>query len=442
MVPGTSCLALLKGNDTSMQDYDVVIVGAGIVGVSAAYFLSQRDLSVVVLDKGALAFEQSSRNWGWIRQNGRNLRELPLAVASRELWQRLADELEEDIGWRSGGNLHLGYDDAELATFERWRRAALERGLATEVLSVDQVLNFVPGLKGDFVGAIYSPTDGQADPHRAVQALARAAAAHGVSVREQCAVEAIQMNGGGVEGVLTREGLIRSERVILAAGAWSSRLLWPLGIHLPQRKYRSTVFATTPTAPLTSATLWAGPVALRQALDGSWIVAGGGSILDLDLDSVRSGRAFRHADPDTARRGRLRRHYGREILRDAKYLLTKSGFWERVRAEEPEPNYASAFATLNGFRGLHDAFKNAGMQRIWAGNIDYTPDAVPVIDAPEQTRGLVISTGFSGHGFALGPVGGKLASELALDEAPSVDVSAFSVDRFARGETHQDVLKF
>ncbi len=426
-----------------MQDYDVIIIGAGIVGVSAAYFLSQRDISVAILDKGTVAFEQSSRNWGWIRQNGRNLRELPLAVASRELWQRYADELEEDIGWRSGGNLHLGYDKEELATFERWRHAAVRSGLATEILSAEQVRNIVPGLEGDYTGAIYSPSDGQADPHLVVPAIARAAAARGVSIHDQCAVESIQMSEAGrVEGVIAREGLIRSERVILAAGAWSSRLLWPLGVHLPQRKYRSTVFATTPTQPLTTATIWAGPVALRQALDGSWIVAGGGSVLDIDLEGVRSFRAFRKARPDTARRGGLRRRFGREILRDAKYLLSTGRFWEKVRAEEPTPNYASAFATLEEFRGLHDTFGDVGIHRIWAGNIDYTPDAVPVIDAPERVGGLVISTGFSGHGFALGPIGGKLASELVLDEKPSVDVEAFSVDRFARGETHHDVLKF
>lgn len=426
-----------------MQDYDVIIVGAGIVGVSAAYFLSQRDLSVAVLDKGVVAFEQSSRNWGWIRQNGRNLRELPLAIASRELWQRYADELDEDIGWRSGGNLHLGYDKEELATFERWRHAAVRSGLATEILNAEQVRNIVPGLEGDYTGASYSPSDGQADPHLVVAALARAAAARGVSFHEQCAVEGIQMHEAGrVEGVIAREGLIRSERVIIAAGAWSSRLLWPLGIHLPQRKYRSTVFATTPTPLLTNATIWAGPVALRQALDGSWIVAGGGSILDIDLEGVRSFRAFRQARPDTARRGGLRRRYGGEILRDVKYLFSARGFWENVGAEEPEPNYASAFATLEKFRGLHHTFEDVGIRRVWAGNIDYTPDAVPVIDAPERTRGLVISTGFSGHGFALGPIGGKLASELVLDDKPSVDVEAFSVDRFARGETHHDVLKF
>jgi glycine/D-amino acid oxidase-like deaminating enzyme len=427
---------------SNSRDYDVVIVGAGIVGMSAAYFLSQRDVSVAVLDKGAVAFEQSSRNWGWIRQNGRNLRELPLAIASRALWQELSDDLDEDIGWRSGGNLHLGYTADELATFERWRKAALESGLSTEVMNREQVSNVVPGLEGDFVGGIFSPGDGQADPHRVVPALARAATKRGVSIHDHCAVERIEMSDGRVEGVLARDGILRSERVIVCAGAWSSRLLWLLGVRLPQRKYRSTVFATTPAAPLTTATLWAGPVALRQAADGSWIVAGGGSILDVDLDGVRSLPAFRAANQDTVRRGAIHWRYGHEILRDFRYLISGNRFWENVSAEEPEPNYAAAFRTFERFRALHDTFADVGIQRIWAGNIDYTPDAVPVIDAPEAVPGLVISTGFSGHGFALGPIGGKLASELVLGEKPSVDVGAFRVDRFARGATHHDVLRF
>lgn len=427
---------------SNSRDYDVVIVGAGIVGMSAAYFLSQRDVSVAVLDKGGVAFEQSSRNWGWIRQNGRNLRELPLAVASRRLWQQLSEELEDDIGWRSGGNLHLGYTQDELATFERWRTGALESGLSTEVLNREQVLNIVPGLEGDFLGGIFSPGDGQADPHRVVPTLARAAAARGVSIHDHCAVEGIQLRDGRVEGVLARDGLLRSERVVVAAGAWSSRLLWPLGVRVPQRKYRSTVLATTPTAPLTTATIWAGPVALRQALDGRWIVAGGGAILDVDLDGVRSFAAFRTASSDSARRGAIRWRYGREIMRDVRYLMSGNRFWENVSAEEPEPNYGAAYRAFEAFRALHDTFDQVGIHRIWAGNIDYTPDAVPVIDAPGVVPGLVVATGFSGHGFALGPIGGKLASELALEEAPSVDVRAFSADRFARGATHHEVLKF
>lgn len=425
---GTDGIAMAQ--PAARDAYDVIVVGAGIVGMSAAWQLAAAGRRVLLIDKGRPGGEQSSRNWGWIRLNGRNLRELDAALAGRALWDELVVELGADVDFHAHGNLQLAYDDAELERFARWQRAASERGLRTELLDRAQVRKLFPELGGAFIGASYSPRDGGANPHLVVAALANHLASR-VTVEADTSVLTIETTGTRVRGVLTERGRRQADSVILAAGAWTSRLLLGLGLRLPQRKVRGTVLETTPLPPLPRVAVWARRVALRQTASGSFIVAGDGAILDHDFESLRFLTDFERTTADADRRGGRRQRVGMALLRDVRYLLgARASFWRDTRADEPQPDFAGAFQTLSQFRSLHPAFAAAGIARTWAGNIDYTPDAVPVIQRFTQPDGLVIATGFSGHGFALGPVGGALAADLAIGVPPRVDVRNFRLTRF------------
>jgi len=442
---------------------DVVVVGGGIVGCAAAWFLTQRGLSVTLVEKGQIAGEQSSRNWGWVRQNGRNVRELPAAAASVGIWRGLADALGEDVGWVSAGNIDLAYDESELVTMRAWQEHATAAGIATRILTREEVLVRVPVLSDSFIGGIESMGDGQADPHLAAPALARAAERAGAEVLSGVAVESIRVEGEAsgtvsdgtrVTGVVTERGVISTPVVVVAGGAWSSRLLWPLGLRLPQRKVRSTVLATTPVTPVTDVVLWAEGVAIRQGRDGRFILAGGArSHYDVDLETVRFLPRFWRAMMDARRRGGPRYHVGRSLMRDARSMLPGplgTEVWDATKGEEPEPDVAGAWRTFERFREVMPSVgavgSGVGVERIWAGYIDYTPDAIPVIDRPDRRgegpSGLVISTGFSGHGFMLGPVGGLLASQLAVGEETEVDVRSFRLSRFVEGDTAEGELHF
>ena len=206
---------------------DVVVLGGGIVGCAAAYFLARQGTQVVLVDKGEIAFEQSSRNWGWVRQNGRNLRELPVAILSRRLWGSLEADLGVDLGWASEGNLHLGYTSDEMSAFDRWRKGAEKVGLTTEILDRADVARLYPGITDEHVGGIYSPSDGQADPHRVAPALAAGAAEHGALIATGCAALGVELSDGRVRALRTEFGDIRTSTLIVAAGAWSSRFLSP-----------------------------------------------------------------------------------------------------------------------------------------------------------------------------------------------------------------------
>lgn len=425
---------------------DVVVLGGGIVGCAAAYYLARGGTQVVLVDKGEIAFEQSSRNWGWVRQNGRNLRELPVGILSRRLWGSLEADLGADLGWASEGNLHLGYTAAEMSFFDRWRQGAAKVGLTTEILDRADVARLYPGISDDHLGGIYCPTDGQADPHRVAPALAAAAAEHGAQIATGCAALGIELGDGRVRALRTEFGAIRTSTVIVAAGAWSSRFLWPLGVRLPQRKMRTTVSATIPLGkPTSRLVLWARHLAIRQDHRGSVVLARGGGRVPLDLEVVRFRGEFSGTWSDSERREKVPTRAGRESIRDLLSLrrgAPSKRFWNRVRAEEPPPDPDNARRALEHFRRIVPAHHKAEHERVWAGNIDYLPDAVPVIDCLDSPRGLVIATGFSGHGFALGPAGGLLAAELALGEVPSAELKPFRLSRFADGETLERELHF
>ncbi len=130
------------------NEAEIVIIGGGIVGCAAAYYLAKRGAQVTLIEKGDIGAEQSTRNWGWVHQQVRYPQLIPLAVLSTELWAGLEQELEADLEWEQGGNLSLGFDDEDMADFETWREPARQRGLETAILTREQVAEMAPAMGG------------------------------------------------------------------------------------------------------------------------------------------------------------------------------------------------------------------------------------------------------------------------------------------------------
>src|SRR5712691_4657765 len=234
------------------REVDVVVVGAGIVGCATAYYLARRGVRVAVVERASVAGEQSRKNWGFVRQQGRDPLEVPLVMEANRIWRGLERELGADIEWIQGGNLALAADEARMARFEAWLPIAREFGLETRLLRGRDLGAVAPGLVGPWVGGMHTPGDGHADPEKATDAFARAAQAHGAAIHFDCAVQGVTTNAGAVSGVVTERGEIRASTIVCAAGAWSSRLARTLGLDLPQRWVRGTVARTTAAPPVTS----------------------------------------------------------------------------------------------------------------------------------------------------------------------------------------------
>jgi glycine/D-amino acid oxidase-like deaminating enzyme len=418
------------------READVVVVGAGIVGSAAAYFLARRGARVVVVERGRVPGEQSRKNWGFVRQQGRDPLEMPLVMEANRLWQGLERELNADLEWVRGGNLALAADEQRMARLEAWLPVAREFGLDTRLLRGRDLQEVVPGLAGDWLGGMHTPGDGHADPEKATDAFARAAVAHGASLHLGCAVQSVTTRAGAVSGVVTEHGEIRAPAVVCAAGAWSARLARTLGLDLPQRWVRGTVARTTSAPPVTACAVWGPGVAFRQRRDGSFNIAAGGALdHDVTLDSLRQLRFFL---PNFWKNTTLFRfHVGRPLLASIAATLPGSAarrqplVWDR--ALEPGPNPVKVQRSLAELQRVLPALPRLGIAKSWAGYIDAAPDLVPVLGEAPQLGGFVLATGFSGHGFAMGPIAGRLVAELILDGKPSLDLAGFRFSRFAEG---------
>ncbi len=352
------------------READVVVVGAGIVGCATAYYLARRGLRAVVVERGTVPGEQSRKNWGFVRQQGRDPHEVPLMMESNRIWQGLEQELGADIEWVRGGNLALAPDPERMGLFERWLPVARQFGLDTRLLRPRDVPAVVPGLGGGWAGGMHTPSDGHADPVKTTDALARAAAAHGAAVHVGCAVEGVATRGGAVSAVLTERGEILTSWVVCAAGAWSSRLGRTLALPLPQRWVRGTVARTTPAPPVTPCAVWGPGVAFRQRKDGSFNIAAGSALdHDVTLDSLRQIQFF--LPNYWKNRVLFRFHVGRPLARSLMAALPGSParrhplIWDR--GIEPRPNPAKVQKSLAELGRVLPSLPRLGIAESWAG---------------------------------------------------------------------------
>jgi glycine/D-amino acid oxidase-like deaminating enzyme len=414
------------------READVVVIGGGIVGCATAYYLARRGVRPVLLERGEVADQQSGRNWGFVRQQGRDPLEVPLMVEGNRIWRGLEAELGAAVDWVQGGNLALAATEERMGLFEQWLAVARQFGLDTRLVRGRDLEPIVPGIQGSWVGGLYTPSDGHAEPATATRAFAHAAAARGAELRAGCGARRILVTAGAVSGVLTERDELRTRRVVCAAGAWSAPLLRTVGLHLPQRLVRATVARTTPAPPITRAGVWGPAVAFRQRPDGRLnLAAGGATDYDVTLDALRHLRLF--LPNYWKNRTLFRFHVGAPLWRDLRRRLPGSRADTHDPIGDPAPNPDKVRRSLEAFQRLFPGVPGLAVERSWAGYIDATPDAIPVLGAVPAVAGLLVATGFSGHGFAMGPIAGRLMAELVLDGKPSLDLHGFRFSRFAEG---------
>ena len=416
---------------------EVVIIGGGIIGITTALFLAKRGVEVVVVEKGRIAGEQSSRNWGWIRKQGRDADELPIVVEATRLWGQLAEESGEDIGLKQCGVTYLARSEQEMAGFDRFMTIAAAHNLDTRLLDADEVETLIPGMARRFAGAMTTPSDMRAEPWVAVPALARLASRLGVRIVENCAARALDISAGSVSGVWTEAGLIRTSNVLVAGGAWSSLFLRRHGVSIPQLSVRSTVAATEPLPEIHAGAAAENDIAFRRRQDGGYTLSSGGHNLYLGPDAFRHALQYLPAlrvDPlGTRYHPFAPAHYpdGWSTPRDWTPELQSP--FERMRVLNPAPSPARLDAIRRNFGKLFPQFKEIRLKASWAGMIDAMPDVVPILDRVRTIPGCYVATGMSGHGFGIGPGVGRVMADMILGGTIGHEMSRFRLTRFDDG---------
>ena len=423
-------------SDEKLSDAaDVVIVGGGIVGAAAAYYLAKQGQSVALLEKGHVGCEQSSRTWGWCRQQNRDPREMPLTQLALGLWDNLAGEIGRDLGFRRTGLVYATHDAKMLEQWESWLPVAREFGVNTRMLTAAEVGERIPPSRHKWVGGLHSMEDGKAEPSLAAPVLALGARALGAKIHQGCAARALDVTNGRITGVHTEAGFIRTSAVLCAAGAWASRFLRPHGISFPQAAVRQTALRTKPTADV-GEVLYCPDFAMTRRLDGSYTLAiSGRATLELTAQGIRYAREFM---PQFIQRLKaVQMKMGKSMFSGPESigaLLTNDDrLFEKNRVLDPAPSQSLVRQMMDNVRGTFPQLAGLEIENAWGAYVDCTPDAVPVISGIDAIDGLYLAAGCSGHGFGVGPGIGYLASQLIRNDTPAVDPSHFNLSRLVDG---------
>ncbi len=371
--------------------FDVIVIGAGISGAATAYELAKAGYKVAVIDRFGPASMASGWTLAGVRQSGRDPAELPLARTAVEIWGELHEILDAPTHYRREGNLRLGRTEAELASLRSIVAEQSAKGLPITMLEgLDAVRAVAPAVAPHVTGASYCITDGHADPHATVNAFITAAERLGATMRFGEEVVSIEVDSGRVTGVRTTREVILAEHVVMAAGIFGNDLLNPLGLEVPLNVRLVSVVRTRPVAP-----------SLAQVI----------------------GVANAECAGRQEVTGRFRFTSGIENW---------NGQVEYTDRPRVRPTIRDVAQTIELFGSLIPACFEAEIDEIWGGLIDQTPDALPVIQTMSSVEGLTVAMGFSGHGFCLGPITGRICAALVEGRDHGFDLAPFAIERFAR----------
>jgi glycine/D-amino acid oxidase-like deaminating enzyme len=412
----------------------VVVIGGGIAGVTTALALAERGVPVTLVEKGRVGAEQSSRNWGWCRTAGRDPAEIPLAVESVRMWAQMAERVGGDVGFQRAGTVYVCQSQREVDDYAAWLETAQTYQVGSRLLDADETAQLLPESGRRWAGCLYTPGDGRAEPQHAVPLMAAAARRLGAVILQGCAARGLDVAAGRVAGVVTERGRIAADAVVLAGGAWSRLFCGNQGVDFPQLKILGSVMRTTRMAG-PELTVGGADFAFRKRADGGYTIAQRNAMQSPIVPD--SFRLFRHFAPALAKQRRELKllfspsAFAAEWRIPRHWTLDQTTPFEAVRVLDPTPSQANLD---RGQANLIRAFPGfAGMQvaETWGGMVDVTPDGVPVISPIAALPGFYLTSGYSGHGFGIGPGAGRLMADLVTGAPPIVDPAPFRFERFA-----------
>ncbi len=374
---------------------DVVIIGGGVTGNAIAYNLAKEGLKPVVIEKSDIGGEASGSTGGGVRQSARNLKEMPMAMESIRLYGRLHEELGMDVEYVREGNLRLCTSEEELETMRTSVENQKSVGLDLEMIDRKQVLEINPFVGEKVIGAGYCPTDGHVNPFLVTYAFFKKAKSLGALYYTHEEVTDIRLRKGKVVAVITDKQEVETDLVVNAAGITGRKVANMVGIDLPMRPVFTEALITEPYPPFFKQMIGhaKGLFYGRQTVHGPFLWGG---FVGTETFIHQGGKPLFH-------------FIGPAISRMV----------------------IDYFPILKDFHVI----------RTWSGLIAQMSDGIPVLGLVDEVPGFVFATGFSGHGFGLAPIIGRLISELIMDCEASIPINDFCYSRFYRGGDHECACK-
>ncbi|MEV0625133.1 NAD(P)/FAD-dependent oxidoreductase [Nonomuraea wenchangensis] len=371
----------------------VVVIGGGVMGVAIAYELAAAGVrDVVLLDKGPLGSGSTCKAAGGVRAQFSDRVNIELAVRSLETFEHFAERFGQEIDLHRPGYLFLLDAPEAVAEFERNVAVQNDLGVPSRMISVREAAALSPLISTDgLLAAAFSPSDGHCTPESVVLGYAGAARRLGARLLPGCAATGIELADGSVTAVLTEGGRIETETVICAAGAWSREVGAWAGVDLPVTPLRRQILVTEPVPDLP-------PTAFTIDFGTTFYFHREGPGLLLGM-----------SDPDET----------------PGFKLDRSDAWL--------PRLGEAMARRA------PALMETGVATGWAGLYEVTPDHNALIGAAPGVERFLYATGFSGHGFLMGPAVGEVVRDLYLGREPFTDVSGFDARRFARSAARPEL---
>lgn len=371
-----------------MKSADILIIGGGIMGCSTAMHLRRRGKSVILLERAVSGGQASGVNAGGVRRLWRDPREIPLSLASQELWHQIESLVGSDCGFRPCGQISLAENEHEMRIYEERVERLKSLGYDHEIL-VDkkQLHHIVPHVSSHCVGGLYCPGDGAAEPFKTTRAFFDQARQLGAQLFEHYPVSSIEHSTG--KWVAAAGGEHFSAPVLVnCAGAWGAHIAECIGDYAPLYQKASILTVTARTARfLEPVVLLEGrKLSFKQMANGTVVIGGG---FDAKLDT-QTGKSRIDFD---------------ELKTMAQTVIDLFPFMQQVP-----------------------------IVRCWPGIIGRMPDNIPIIGPSLNAPDAYHAFGFSGHGFQLGPIIGQVLTELILDGRPSIPLDSFRIDRFTKEE--------
>ena len=369
------------------QTAEVIIIGSGVIGNAAAYYLACKGRKVIVLEgSDNIGNGGSSRNGGGVRQSGRDPRELEMVMwGIQNLWPHLHEELDADVEYVQKGNLRLGKTAAHMQILQKLTDSAVKCGLDVRMIDAQEVRRINPYLSEEVIGASWCPTDGHANPMKTTLAYYRKARTLGVRFITGEKVVRFEKIRGKVRKIITENNVYEAEKVLVAAGYESREIIRTVGIDIPMIKQKMQCLVTEAEPKMFEQMLGTAEADFygHQSSHGSFVFGGS------------SGQEGYESDKDR--------------------LIASS---------------ISVPCICRGILKYFPGLAETKIVRAWTGWIDPCVDGIPVMSRVEEAEGLYLATGFSGHGFGIAPAAGYHLSQMICEEEPVVDMRAFRYDRF------------